>query len=145
MTDINLKDEHNEQLIKLITDEDIEAIEEELEFKIFKLAKSLKQKKITKSQAKQPKPVPPPVEEEFEFKIFKLPKSLKRKKITKSPGYQSKPVSQPVVQASNPQKEVTVYFYRIDYRTNVEFTFPVDTSTSVDHLIKQLTAKEIVS
>ena len=45
MTDLNLKDEQNKQLIKLISDEDIEAIEEEVEFQIFKLVKKLKQKK----------------------------------------------------------------------------------------------------
>ena len=113
MTDINLKDEQNQKMIKLICDEDIETIEEEVEFKIFKLAKSLKQKKITKSPAEQSKSAP-----------------------------------QPVVQVSEPQKEIKINFYRLNLRDvslSHEFTFSIDTSTSVDHLIKQLTAKEIVS
>ena len=45
MTDLNLKDEQNRQLINLISDEDIETIEEEVEFQIFKLVKKLKQMK----------------------------------------------------------------------------------------------------
>ena len=60
MRDLNLNDERNQEMIKLISDEDIETIEEELEFKIFKLTKRLKQKKITKSTAKLSKPVSQP-------------------------------------------------------------------------------------
>ena len=44
---LNLKDEQNKQLIKLVSDEEVESVEEEMEFKIFKLVKSLNQRKIT--------------------------------------------------------------------------------------------------
>ena len=56
MTHLNLRDEQNKQLIKIVSNEDINSIEEEIEFKIFKLAKSLNQRKITKSTS-SPKPV----------------------------------------------------------------------------------------
>ena len=49
MADLDLKEEQNKQLIKLISDEDIEKVEEEIQFEVFKLAKKLKRKKITKS------------------------------------------------------------------------------------------------
>ena len=49
LVDLDLKVEQNEKLIKLISDEDIESIEEEIQFEVFKLAKKLKRKKITKS------------------------------------------------------------------------------------------------
>ena len=49
MVDLDLKVEQNEKLIKLISDEDIESIEEEIQFEVFKLAKKLKRKKIIKS------------------------------------------------------------------------------------------------
>ena len=49
MVDLDLKVEQNEKLIKLISHEDIESIEEEIQFEVFKLAKKLKRKKITKS------------------------------------------------------------------------------------------------
>merc|ERR1712131_170011 len=49
MTKLNLRDEQNQQLIKLISDEDIDTIGEEMEFRLFQLAKGLNQKKITKS------------------------------------------------------------------------------------------------
>ena len=51
MADLDMKEEQNKQLIKLISEKDIESIEEEVEFKVFKLAKSLKRKKITKSSS----------------------------------------------------------------------------------------------
>jgi len=58
MADLNLKDEQSKKLIKLISDEDIDSIEEEIEFKVFRLAKSLKQKNITKtSLSSQTEPI----------------------------------------------------------------------------------------
>ena len=49
MADLDLKVEQNKQLVKLISDEDIEKIEEEIQFEVFKLVKKLKRKQITKS------------------------------------------------------------------------------------------------
>ena len=54
MADLDMKEEQNKQLIKLISEKDIESIEEEVEFKVFKLVKSLKRKKITKSSSSSP-------------------------------------------------------------------------------------------
>ena len=44
MADLDLKEELNKQLIKLVSDEDIENIDTEIEFEVFQLAKSLKRK-----------------------------------------------------------------------------------------------------
>ena len=48
MTGLDLKDDACKRLIKLIPDEDIEEIEDDIEFEVFKLVKSLKQEKIIK-------------------------------------------------------------------------------------------------
>ena len=48
MTGLDLKDDACKRLIKLISDEDIEEIEDDIEFEVFKLVKSLKQEKIIK-------------------------------------------------------------------------------------------------
>ena len=53
MADLNLRDETNKQLIKLISNDHIETIEEEIEFKLFKLAKKMKQDGLTKAVGNQ--------------------------------------------------------------------------------------------
>ena len=119
MRDLNLNDERNQEMIKLISDEDIETIEEELEFKIFKLTKRLKQKKITKLSANLPKSVSP------------------------KPANQAKPV-----QAPKPQSDVKIKFYDYNLSPGNFphiFTFSINTSTSVDQLIEQLEKKRRVS
>ena len=55
MADLDLKEELNKQLVKLVSDEDIENIDTEIEFEVFQLAKKLKRKKVTKSSDKPAK------------------------------------------------------------------------------------------
>ena len=118
MTKLNLKDEKNKQLIKLISDEDIETIEEELEFKIFKLAKSLNQNKITKPSVSSSNQAP----------------KLVAQDMTTS-------------QASMAKKSIKLKVFNGYGRLNnrIYYTYEVNTTDSVEKLLGMVTKSRIVS
>ena len=130
MTDLDLKDSVYKQLIKLISDEDIEAIKIDIEFEVFKLVKTLKQEQIIKSCVSKGK--------EIFQKNSTLSKSAQRKN--------KRAITAAQAILGIPGKNVKVRFYPGgSVLGNPELTFNVKTVSTVDQLIEQLQAKRRVS
>ena len=130
MTDLDLKDGAYKQLIKLISDKDIEAIKVDIEFEVFRLVKNLKQEQIIKGCVSKGK------------KIFQNNSILSKSAQRKNKGAIT--AAQAIL--GIPGKNVKVRFYPGgSVLGNPELTLNVKTVSTVDQLIEQLQAKRRVS